>query len=141
MQIKNVMTEKVHYLTKNHRLYHALELMQSNGIRHVIIVDNTERLVGIISDRDIKYHSVPNPDDEFIFDKMSLLLTVDKIMSINLITCVEEQEVETAVKLMLENKISALPVVSQNDNCVIRGIVTTTDILQFLMKGINEKYN
>lgn len=55
MFVSESMTSKLITLTPAHRIYHALEAMETQDIRHIPIVkEGTQSLLGIVSDRDIK---------------------------------------------------------------------------------------
>jgi CBS domain-containing protein len=138
MFIRELMTRDVFTLSEDHRLYHAVELMKDENIRHIVITGYNNKIVGIISDRDLKFVSnnlwnrfkgIRKESNITVVEKLSLLLTVDEVMTHNVISCLPSQSVKEAVGLMLANKISALPIVSPKDPTQILGIVTITDIL------------
>jgi acetoin utilization protein AcuB len=114
----------------------AWELMQRKRIRHLLVTEG-ERLVGIITDRDIRLN-LPSPATSLSAWEVSYLLsrlTVDQVMTRSVITIGQDRQVADAVRLMLEHRIGALPVV-ENEHVV--GIITETDLLRAFGKALEE---
>ena len=106
----------------------ARELMRRKQIRHLVVTEK-ERLVGIITDRDIRLN-LPSPATSLSVWEVNYLLTrltVGEVMTRQLITTSPERPVSEAVRLMLVHKIGALPVVEGER---IAGIITETDLLR-----------
>jgi len=93
--------------------------MRSGNFRHIPIVENG-KVVGMISDHDIRQHQGHLTDTR-----------VTGAMTDNPITVAPETTMEEAAKIMLERKISGLPVV---DKGKLVGIITTTDLLGAFME-------
>jgi acetoin utilization protein AcuB len=129
MLVQEIMTQNPFTLTRDHRLYHALNLMQEKMIRHVIVVEN-DILLGIVSDRDLKYSIHQESTKSLIIDRMFLLLTLDNVMSSDVLTCRSTDSTSEAAVMMLNNRISALPVVSEDEPPILEGILTTTDLMK-----------
>lgn len=94
----------------------ALVLMSENKIGGIPIVDNNSRLVGILTNRDLRF--------ETIYTKK-----VKEVMtSENLITAPEGTDLKKAQKILSQYKIEKLPVVSKSGKLI--GLITYRDILQ-----------
>jgi len=107
--------------------------MQEGGFRHLPIVDKHERLIGIVSDRDLR-EAAPSDATSLSRQELSYLLSrlsVMDVMSSPVLTARPAEPAEAAAIRMRENKIGALPVV-ENDRLV--GIVTTDDMLDALVR-------
>lgn len=107
--------------------------MQEGGFRHLPIVDAYDRLVGIVSDRDLREAA---PSDATTLSRQELTyllsrLTVEDVMKSPVLTARPGEPAETAAIRMREHKVSALPVV---DDDRLIGIVTTTDMLDALVR-------
>lgn len=107
--------------------------MQEGGFRHLPIVDAYDRLVGIVSDRDLREAA---PSDATTLSRQELTyllsrLTVEDVMKTPVLTARPGEPAETAAIRMREHKVSALPVV---DDERLIGIVTTTDMLDALVR-------
>lgn len=103
----------------------ARDLMQRQRIRHLLVVDE-ERLVGIITDRDIR-QVLPTRLSVWEMQYVLARLTVQRAMTQRVITISPDRPVVEAVLLMLEHKIGALPV-TEGERVV--GIITETDLLR-----------
>jgi CBS domain-containing protein len=109
----------------------ANRLMKECGIRRLPVVDNG-RLVGIVTLGDIREASPSNATSLSIYELNYLIarLTVGHIMTREPITIAPDSSIEAAARLMLEHKVSSLPVVDGNK---VVGIITESDIFRLLV--------
>jgi acetoin utilization protein AcuB len=106
----------------------ARELMRKRALRHLPVVDRRGRLVGIVTDRDLRQAvflpalrgRVPEVGD------LLRALTVSDIMTREVVVVKPGARIEEAARLMHERKIGALPVVERGR---VVGILTESDIL------------
>lgn len=107
----------------------ALKLLHKHRIRHIPIVNKENRLIGIVSDRDVRDAS-PS-----IFDKITeakeLEQPIESIMSHPVITIHPLDFVEEIASIFYEEEFACLPVVSQD---TLVGIVTEKDMLYTLIQ-------
>ena len=112
----------------------AFEIMKSNDIRHIPVLDDGE-LVGIVTETDLRHVLVPSKleesGDACYFMLTSKLCTVDEIMTRDPVTVSPQYDVEEAARLLQRHKIGGLPVV---ENGKLIGMVTETDILGVLIE-------
>ena len=94
----------------------ALKLMRENRIGGIPIVDHENRLVGILTNRDLRFETDGRK-------KVSEVMTRE-----NLITAPEGTDLKKAKKILSQYKIEKLPVVSRAGKLV--GLITYRDILQ-----------
>ncbi len=94
----------------------ALRLMKENKIGGIPIVDASHKLVGILTNRDLRFETNYK-------DKVSSVMTKD-----NLITAPEGTDLKKAELIFKKNKIEKLPVVSKAGKLI--GLVTFSDILK-----------
>lgn len=130
MLVKEWMSKKLITVNENISMVKAIRIIKDHKIRRLPVVNNS-KLVGIITDRDLKEAS-PSKATTLDVHEIYYLLSEIKIrdlMARNPITIGPDESVEKAAALMLENKISGLPVV-ENENLV--GIITQTDIFRAL---------
>jgi acetoin utilization protein AcuB len=104
------------------------------GIRHLPVVDKNNRLVGIVTDRDIR-EAAPSDATSLSVHELSNLLGMLKVSSFmtpkeKLITITPDTLIEEAVQLMHDNKIGCLPVLEGDK---FYGIFTETDALNLLV--------
>ena len=91
-----------------------------------------DRLVGIISDRDIK-QTMGRPPlvSRQAGEEPELNLSVRDVMTHNLITVSQDDDLKEAIELLVENKISGLPVVAQDQRLV--GVISAIDVLRYCL--------
>lgn len=128
MNVKEVMTRSPVTIRHDATLGEALSLMEEVGCRHLPVLSRDNHLVGIISDRDCRL-ALNSPhvlrerwQDEAIVHQT----TVAGIMSPAPIIVEGSCAAHEAARLMLEHRISALPVMRGE---TLIGIVTTSDIM------------
>jgi IMP dehydrogenase len=101
-------------LTSDKTIGNALELMKKYSISGIPVIDSNGKLVGIITNRDLRF--APNPKS-----KVKDLMTVE-----NLITAPMGTNLEKAEKMLQKYKIEKLPVVDKDG--ILKGLITFKDI-------------
>jgi acetoin utilization protein AcuB len=97
--------------------FEARNLIHEKGFRHLPVVDKNGKLVGIVSDSDIR-EAAPSDATLLSVQEINYLLGRLKVSAFmtqkdKLITITPDALIEEAVQLMHENKIGALPVVEE----------------------------
>lgn len=107
----------------------ALALMRRDHVRRFPVVDSKGNLVGIISEKDLLDATPSDATTLSVWEINYLLskLTVEKIMTKNVITITRDTPLEEAARIMADKKIGGLPVV---EGSKVVGIVTETDIFK-----------
>jgi acetoin utilization protein AcuB len=134
MLVRDVLTPSVVSIDPKTVLPDAVRLMRERGIRHLPVVEDG-RLVGIVSDRDLK-RAMASPATSLEVHELTYLLNrleVGEIMTRTVITIGPMLPVEEAARLMVMEKVSALPV-TEGDRLV--GIVTETDVLDLFVRAM-----
>jgi len=121
--VRDWMTHRLVTVTEDCPIGVALVKMRTAEIRHVAVVDR-DRLTGIVSTRDVR-RLLDDPAHA-----PGLAEPVRRIMSEDPITVAAETPVATAVRLLLEHRIGALPV---QEGTMLVGIFTTSDALEALL--------
>ncbi len=113
-------------------LFEAQERMRGRNIHQIPVVSEDGRLVGILSDRDIRGAVLPvGFIPGFTAEEAEKFLKgtpVEKVMTRKVITATLTDTLEDAIELLHTFKINALPVVDGEGKVV--GIITRTDVLQ-----------
>ncbi len=134
MLIGDIMQSTLVTVAPGTALPDAVRLTKERGIRHLLVVDDG-KLVGILSDRDLK-RSMASPATTLSVHELNYLLnrlTVAEIMTRTVITIAPSFPVEEAARVMVREKISALPVL---DGERMVGIVTETDVLRLFVRAL-----
>lgn len=115
----------------------AAEMMKSRKIRHLPVVDRGGRLVGIVTDRDLRQVIFSPSVQERLGNRVDALrtLTVGEIMTRGVITVPPGAEIRHAARLMHEQKIGALPVVEADK---VIGLLTESDVLGAFERVLGE---
>ena len=109
------------------------QIMVSEEIRRLPVVDDEGRLLGIVTLGDVR-GAQPSPATSFSIWEMNYLLSsldVEKIMTPDPITVHPDQTIGEAARIMLENRISGLPVTDE-EGCLV-GIITESDIFSMVV--------
>lgn len=106
----------------------ARRLMHEKKIRHLLVTEGA-KLVGIVTDRDIRLNLPSAATSLSVWEINYLLakLTVGAVMSRNVVSIESDREPREAARLMLDHGFGALPVV---DGGLLVGIITETDLLR-----------
>ena len=94
----------------------ALALMKENSIGGIPVVDENKKLIGIVTNRDLR------------FEKNEERPVIEVMTSENLITTLESIELSKAEVILQENRIEKLPVVDADNNLI--GLITYRDIIK-----------
>ena len=133
-QVQDWMTAKVITVKIDTSLPEAHQVMLSESIRRLPIVDEDGALSGIITLGDMRA-AQPSPATSLsIWERNYLLsaLTVDRIMTPNPVTIHPQQTIGEAAQLMLDKRVSGLPVVDET-GCIC-GIITESDIFRMVVR-------
>src|SRR5512136_273305 len=120
-------------ITPNTPVEQALKRMRDEKVRRFPVVDDDGKLVGIVSDKDLLY-AAPSPATSLSIYELHYLysrITVSQVMSREVITVEEDDPIEEAARVMVDNKIGGLPVMREGK---LVGIITETDIFKTLME-------
>lgn len=131
--VKNWMTQDVVTVTPETTLPEAHKLMTDHQIRRLPVMKD-DRLVGIVTRGDIRGAEASEATSLSVWELNYLLgkLTIEKIMTRSPITISLEATIDEAAQVMLDNKISGLPVVDFHGKLV--GIITESDIFRIVVK-------
>jgi acetoin utilization protein AcuB len=132
MNVLDIMTAKPHTIRADKSLRSALELMQSETVKHLPVMSRQGHLLGVISDRDCR-HALNSPfvmRERWQDEELTIRVLVRSVMTAAPIIIEPHAPADEAVRMMLEHRIGCLPVMRGE---TIVGIVTRSDILLAFM--------
>ena len=132
--VKSWMTNDVVTVDPDTAVPDAHKLMSDNTIRRLPVIKKG-RLVGIITRGDVREAEPSDATTLSIWEINYLLsrLKIEKIMTRKPITISPDATIGQAARLMMDNKISGLPVVENGDKVV--GIITESDIFRLIVEA------
>jgi len=129
MLVREIMTEDPITANPTTTVREVMELMYAQDVRHLPIVDG-DRLLGIISERDLR--SLSMPVTSVLSDPQSaskrLEEPISSIMRGDVISVETESTVDELIDTMIETKIGAVPVVDAGTETLV-GIASYIDVL------------
>jgi acetoin utilization protein AcuB len=129
--VREWMTANPQYTYENTRITQAHETMKNRDIRRLPVL-RSKKLVGIVTLTDIR-RAMPSDVTSLSVHELNYLLdkvTVEMIMTKEVLTIGPENKVSEAAQIMLDNKIGGLPVIDANENLV--GIISESDIFRIV---------
>ena len=134
MLVKDYMTRHPSMAEPNMSVVEAQRYMWENGIRHLPVVGDGKRLLGLVTRQTLLVDPgrLGSLDVWEISRYLSGLALKDvMIKARDVITAEQDTAIEEAARVMVENRIGCLPVVEED---IVIGIISDTDLLTQLME-------
>jgi CBS domain-containing protein len=121
MQCSEIMTKNPECCLPSDMVITAAQLMKSEDVGPIPIVADKEgkKLTGIVTDRDLTIKVIAEARDPNT-------TRLEDVMSDDVVSCKETDDVDTVLKLMEENQVRRIPVVGKNDQLL--GIIAQADV-------------
>jgi len=134
VRVRDLMTRSVKTLGRNDKLSVADALMRAERIRHLPVVDEDGRLVGILSQRDLFFNALVRAlgFGSTTQDRMLSTILVKEVMTENVVTTTPETLVAAAARVMVDRKIGCLPVIEGE---ALIGILSESDVVAAVAQG------
>lgn len=116
-------------------VFKAREMMNAHHVSHLPVTDGKARLLGIVTDRDLK-EAWASPATTLSVHELTYVLqklTVSNVMTKEVVTASPDMTIERAARILYEKKIGALPVLKEGK---LVGIITTTDLMEVLLTAL-----
>lgn len=133
--VRTIMTKNIHVVQLDDKLSHVQEMMRKFGVRHIPVV-HKKQLVGIISRTDLNRLTFGNlfegqqDADEAILE----MLTLNQVMSHKPRVVRVDDTIRKVAEILAVEEFHALPVVETDDETRLVGIVTTTDVIRYMLE-------
>jgi len=138
MRVADRMKKKLVQVKPSDSVRAAWGLLREHRIRHLPVVDQG-KLVGIVTDRDIRLvfpsSLTSGARDQDPHDALEKVAVKD-IMTKQVITVAPETSIADVARILLDRRISGLPVVQQGR---VLGIITKTDIVAAFVEIVERK--
>jgi CBS domain-containing protein len=137
LTVGQIATREVVTLHEYDGVGRAINQLRENGISRLPVVNENGRLTGILTTHDIAEFVVQRKDRTTRGDRAGdidrlLDLPVADMMSSPVETVTEDDTIQSAVERMLENDFAGLVVTPEDDDDLIAGVLTKTDVLRAL---------
>lgn len=133
MPVSTIMTKDIIAVNRTDDLETAETLFKQHHIRHIPVVSG-DVIIGMLSYTDllrISFADALNEDETEVDTVVYNMFTIDQVMSKNVVTVNSETSIKDVAGIITKNEFHALPVV---DNGELVGIVTSTDLINFLIE-------
>lgn len=131
MRIMDIMTPNVITITAQDTLATAIQRMEKYDIRHLIVVNEAQKPVGVVSDRDCRL-AIESPFAVYNEEKSAVLaerIPVQRVMTHQPVFVSPLGDISDAAHIMVTWKINSLPVIRDD---ILVGIITSTDLIRTL---------
>ncbi len=130
MFVEDIMSVNLKTISPDYTLDQVRDIFQNVSYHHLPVTIEG-KIVGIISDRDLHKNTSPHfgTDQEEERDRALMRKMAKDIMTADIVTVDKNSTIDTASILMLENTISCVPIIDDDNN--LEGLLTWKDILQF----------
>jgi CBS domain-containing protein len=129
-QVKDYMSQRIITCRQTDSLYFGLDMLNKNKISKLVVTTSDGKVMGLISYDTFLRNSnyFKNPSRNYLLPEGSGKgMTIGDIIGSELITVNSEDDLAKAANLMIEYKVSGIPVVDAND---LKGVISTTDIVK-----------
>ena len=130
--ISEIMTKEVITLKTSDSLEYAEHLFKSEHIRHIPVVKN-KIVIGMLSYTDLLRISFADAVDEDAGTVDSVvynMFTIEQVMAKNLVSVTPDTTIKSVAEMLAKREFHAIPIIN---NTELVGIVTTTDLINFLL--------
>jgi len=134
--ISAIMTKDVITLSLNDDLLTAEKLFKANHIRHIPVVSG-EHIVGILSYTDllrISFADAVDEDEKTVDTVVYNMFTIEQVMAKNVVSVRSDVLIKEVAEILSKKEFHALPVIDEDK---LVGIVTTTDLINYLIEQFN----
>jgi len=134
--VSDVMTQPVEMISMDDTIKTIRGMFEANRYHHLIVHGDGHQCVGVVSDRDLLKNISPfvgklreRSEDRSLLDRRA-----HQIMTRQLVAVRPNTALRAAARVMLDHRISCLPVVDQKQRCV--GIITLRDVVRWAVEEL-----
>ena len=139
MLVSRIMKRNPIFVRPELSLTEARSIMDKEKIGHLPVLNKNNELVGLITKGDLLKAAPSSATTLDVYELSYLLskLTVDKVMTKNIVSVQENEVIEEAARIMADRNIGCLPVLKES---FLVGLVTDTDIFHFFINAFGARH-
>ncbi len=136
--LSKIMVSKVITADENDSLSSVEEKFRLYRIRHIPVINETRKVVGIFTHRDLARCLTPRKTEEgYFFDKLQMDSFILKhVMTRDPMVLTPQDTLDHVLEIMVRDKYGCVPIVDERG--VLAGIVTQIDVLKFIRRSFLE---
>ena len=137
--VQDIMSHPVETISMDDSVEHIRDIFERSHYHHLVVVGDDGECAGVISDRDLLKNLSPfiGKMSERTSDVNCLKRRAHQIMTRQLVAVRKNTSLRAAARVMLDHKISCLPVVDAHKHCI--GIVTIRDIVRWAVVSLERE--
>ena len=131
--VSTIMTKEVITLNSTDSLDKAEHLFKTKKIRHIPVVSGSA-IIGMLSYTDIlriSFADSVTAEEDYVDTSVYNLFSIEQVIAKNLLSVSSDTTIKETAEILSKKEFHAIPVV---DEGVLVGIVTTTDLIQYLLQ-------
>lgn len=138
MLVEERMKHPVLTITSDVPVQDALARMQREKVHRYPVVDKRGKLIGIVTDADLMNASPSEATTLSVWEIQSLLskITVERVMTTNVVTVSEDTTVEEAARIMSDNHFGGMPVMRGD---LLVGMISETDLFHIFLEMLGAR--
>ena len=132
--VSTIMSTQLVILNTTDSLEKAEHLFKQHKIRHIPVIEGQKKIVGMLSLTDllrISFADGAYEDEDDIESVVYEMFTLSQVMAKKIKSVSPQTSIKEVAELLAAREVHAVPVVDQGD---LVGIVTTTDLIKYLLK-------
>ncbi|MGB5404262.1 HPP family protein [Robiginitalea sp.] len=132
--VSTIMSTQLIILNTTDSLEKAEHLFKKHKIRHIPVIEGQNKIVGMLSLTDllrISFADGAYEEEDDIESVVYEMFTLSQVMAKNIKSVSPQTSIKEVAELLAAREFHAVPVVDQGD---LVGIVTTTDLIKYLLK-------
>ena len=139
--VQDIMSPQPVTVTMDSTMAQVRSIFEQHRFHHLIVIGDDGRAAGVLSDRDLLKTVSPfiGRMSERTVDTDSLNRRAHQVMSRSLVMVRSNTLLRSAARVMLDRRISCLPVVDADRRCV--GILTLRDVVRWSLERMEQQAN
>lgn len=138
MLVGERMTKPVISVSPDTPIQEALAVLRENRVSRLPVLDKKGKLIGIVSEDDLLHASPSDATSLSVWEINYLVskITVERVMSAEVITVTEDTPLEEAARLMADHRVGGLPVMRGKK---VVGLITQTDLFRVFLEMLGAR--